>query len=100
MHNPALGSQISASWRMCLGLVPTDESVDAFEIPRRLICFGPPIHLLHEDGEISSDETPPPPPSLAAAAVPAMPISLLCWLTHSAVLVLCALLPDSAVLFL
>ena len=45
MHIPALSSQITASWRMCLDQTPIAGSVDEIEIPRGVICFGPRVEL-------------------------------------------------------
>ena len=45
MHIPALSSQITASWRMCLDQTPIAGSVDEVEIPRGDVCFGPPVEL-------------------------------------------------------
>ena len=45
MHIPALSSQITASWRMCLDQTPIAGSVDEIEIPREVIGLGPPVEL-------------------------------------------------------
>ena len=45
MHIPALSSHIPASWRMCLDQTPIAGSVDVIEIPRGVICLGPPVEL-------------------------------------------------------
>ena len=45
MHIPALSSQITASWRMCLHQTPIAGSVDEIEISRGVICSGPPVEL-------------------------------------------------------
>ena len=45
MHIPALSSQITTSWRMCLDQTPIAESVNEIEIPRGMICLEPPVEL-------------------------------------------------------
>ena len=45
MHIPALSSQITASWRMCLDQTPIAGSVDEIKTPRGVICLGPPVEL-------------------------------------------------------
>ena len=76
MHIAASGSQITASWRMCLDQTPIAGSVDEIEIPRGVICLGPPVELRpvveeREEEEPVVPEAPEPEPGEDAEPAPA-----------------------------
>ena len=56
LHIRALSSQITASWRMCVDQTPIGGSVDEIEIPRGMICLGPPVELRPVVGEREDEE--------------------------------------------
>ena len=76
MHIPALSSQITASWKMCLDQTPIAGSVDEIEIPRGVICLGPPVEWRpvveeREEEEPVAPEAPEPEPREDAEPAPA-----------------------------
>ena len=76
MHIPVLSSQITASWRMCLDQTPIAGSADEIEIPRGVICLGPPVELRplveeREQEEPVVPEAPEPEPAEDAEPAPA-----------------------------
>ena len=67
MHISALSPHITASWRLCLDQTPIAGSVDEIEIPRGVICLGPPVKLCpvveeREEQEPVVPEAPEPEP--------------------------------------
>ena len=76
MHIPALSSQITVSWRMCLDQTPIAGSVDNIEIPRGVICLGPLVELRpvveqREEEELVVPEALEPEPGEDAEPAPA-----------------------------